>query len=215
MTQRAPLPLRPGFWLAVAAAALVAVAALWTAMPRPAAVHGTTYEPVAPAPEFRLTDHDGRSVSLAELRGRPVLLFFGYTPCPDVCPLTLQRLARAVKALGGDADDVRVLLVTVDPARDTPAVLKAYAARFGPFVTGLTGAPEELERARRGYGAYVAERAGAGEHAGHGAPRTSLAEMVHSSVVYGIDREGNLRVVISDPATGDEVRDDVRTLARL
>ncbi|HEX5725138.1 MAG TPA: SCO family protein [Longimicrobiaceae bacterium] len=161
----------------------------------PPAFHGTTYQPPRAAPEFSLTDHDGRPVTLATYRGEPVLLFFGFTHCPDVCPLTLNRLARV-------AGGARILLVTVDPARDTPAALRAYAARFGERVTGLTGEPAALERARAGYGAF-AEPA----HGGHGM-------LAHTPVVYGIDRRGVLRVVISESATEAQVADDVRTLAR-
>ncbi|HEX2210748.1 MAG TPA: SCO family protein, partial [Longimicrobium sp.] len=154
---RAPAPR-----LALAACVLVmtaiVVAAAVAVAPRPAPrFHGTTYTEVLPAAEFALTDHDGRAVSLRSYRGAPVLLFFGYTHCPDVCPLTLDRLSRALRVAGRDASDVRILLVTLDPARDTPAALKTYAARFGPAVTGLTGDTAALARARRGYGAYLAE----------------------------------------------------------
>jgi len=219
------------FSLALAGAALIAVlAGFATVAVLPKAggrFHGTTYETVAPAADFRLTDHEGRPVTLESYRGKPVLLFFGYTHCPDVCPLTLAKLSRVLRALGDDARDVRVLLVTVDPARDTPAALKAYVARFGPRVSGLTGDSASLARAWEGYGAYVAPQpapaaatngAHAGDaHGGHGAaarPRTDAA-VAHSGVIYGIDRKGNLQVVISDAATEEETRDDVRTLARL
>jgi len=220
------------FSLALAGAALVAVLAgfaTYNALPRTGArFHGTTYEQVAPAAPFRLTDQDGRAVTLESYRGTPVLLFFGYTQCPDICPLTLGKLGRAIRAAGEDARDTRVVLVTVDPARDTPAALKAYVARFGPRVSGLTGDSASLAEAWRGYGAYVnpepvpAPAAPHGdhgsEHAGeHGsAPAAAKTPQVaHSGVVYGIDREGNLQVVISDRATEEQTRDDIRTLSRL
>jgi protein SCO1/2 len=216
------------FSLALAGAALVAVLAGFAtvrALPGAGArFHGTTYEQVAPAAPFRLTDQDGRAVTLESYRGTPVLLFFGYTHCPDICPLTLGKLARAIRDAGEDARDTRVVLVTVDPARDTPAALKAYVSRFGPRVSGLTGDSASLAEAWRGYGAYVnpepapAPAAAHGEHAGeHGAaPAAAKAPQVaHSGVVYGIDRDGNLQVVISDRATPEQTRDDVRTLSRL
>ena len=204
----------------VAAAVAIVVATGIAIAPRTApAFHGTTYTEVAPAAQFSLVDQDGRPVSLDSYRGHPVLLFFGYTRCPDVCPTTLTKLTKAMKDAGGNADDIRILLITVDPANDTPGTLRDYTRHFGPAVAGLTGDSAALAAARQGYGAYVeqiaaaAAPAGHGEHAGH-AP-AARAKTVHSGVVYGIDRRGNLQVVISDSATPDEVRDDVRTLAGL
>lgn len=205
----------------VAAAVAILVATGIAVAPRQApSFHGTTYTEVAPAAQFSLVDHDGRPVSLDSYRGHPVLLFFGYTKCPDVCPTTLARLTNAMKEAGGDAEDIRVLLITVDPANDTPAVLKRYTGNFGPAVVGLTGDSAALDVARRGYGAYVEQLAAAptppaphGGHAGHAPP--AAARTVHSGVVYGIDRRGNLQVVISDSATPEQVEDDIRTLARL
>ena len=220
---KAPAP-RLALWACVAVMMALVIAAGVAAAPRPAPrFHGTTYTEVAPAAEFALTDHDGRAVSLRSYRGAPVLLFFGYTHCPDVCPLTLDRLTRAIRTLGRDARDVRVLLVTLDPARDTPAALKAYATRFGPAVVGLTGDSAALAKARAGYGAYIADvpaQPAAGHaHGGHAdAPAASAApamKTVHSGVVYGIDRRGNLQVVITDGAPLEQVIDDVRTLSRL
>ena len=220
---RAPAP-RLALVACVLVMTAIVVAAAVAVAPRPAPrFHGTTYTEVLPAAEFALTDHDGRAVSLRSYRGAPVLLFFGYTHCPDVCPLTLDRLSRALRAAGRDARDVRILLVTLDPARDTPAALKTYAARFGPAVTGLTGDTAALARARRGYGAYLAEvpaRAAADHaHGGHAsavpADVAAALRTVHSGAVYGIDRRGNLQVVISEGATLEQVVDDVRTLSRL
>ena len=179
---------------------LLAVVVYMAAFRAPPAFHGTTYDQVAPAAPFSLTDHTGRAVTLDDYRGKVVLLFFGFTHCPDVCPLTLSRLARVTDGLGRDAEDVRILLVTVDPERDTPAVLGEYVRRFTPRAVGLTGDSASLERAYRGYGVYSME----GHHG-----------MTHSSVVYGIDREGNLQVVIPYEATDEAVRDDVRSLLSL
>jgi protein SCO1/2 len=214
---------RLALWACVAVMAAIVVAAAVAAAPRQVPrFHGTTYTEVLPAAEFALTDHDGRPVSLRSYRGAPVLLFFGYTHCPDVCPLTLDKLTRALRTAGGRAEDVRILLVTLDPARDTPAALKAYTSRFGPAVVGLTGDSAGLAKARQGYGAYIAEapaQPSAHAHGAHpsAAPADVAAAMktVHSGAVYGIDRRGNLQVVISEGATPEEVVADVRTLARL
>jgi protein SCO1/2 len=204
-----------------ASVAVVAFSAWRLASARPPAFHGTTFDEVAPAADFRLVDHTGRETTLASFRGRPVLLFFGYTHCPDICPLTLSRLTSAVRELGGRASDVRIVLVTVDPARDTPPVLAGYVRRFGPGVVGLTGDSAAVSRAMAGYGAYTLPpatgvRVGAAGPAHQGHPTTpGTGALGHSGVVYGIDRAGNLRVVITEGAPADKLKDDVRTLARL
>jgi protein SCO1 len=215
----APAP-RLALWTCVAVMVALVIAAAFAAAPRPAPrFHGTTYTQVLPAAEFALTDHDGRPVSLRSYRGAPVLLFFGYTHCPDVCPLTLDKLTRALRTAGGATKDVRILLVTLDPARDTPAALKAYASRFGPAVVGLTGDSAGLAKARQGYGAYITQAPAQPVTHAHGAhappPAAATLKTVHPGAVYGIDRHGNLQVVISDAATPEQVVDDVRTLARL
>lgn len=210
---------RLALWTCVLLMAAVVVAAAVAAAPRPVPrFHGTTYTETGPAAEFALVDHAGRRVSLASYRGAPVLLFFGYTRCPDVCPLTLHRLRRAVDAAGRRAADTRILLVTLDPAHDTPAVLGAYVQRFGPGVVGLTGDSAALAQARGGYGAYVAPAPPPSSATqGHGAhaPAPAAAKTVHSGVVYGIDRRGNLQVVITEGAAPELVAADVRTLSRL
>ncbi|HEY0037726.1 MAG TPA: SCO family protein [Longimicrobium sp.] len=211
---RRPLVAMVAVSLAVIVGAGVATA------PRPApAFHGTTYTGTGPAADFALTDQDGRPTTLATFRGTPVLLFFGYTNCPDVCPLTLQKLTRAVERAGRRARDTRIVLVTLDPERDTPAVLKAYASRFGTGIVALTGDSASLAQGRRGYGAYVMiadsaqPRAAHGGHSAH-APRPA-GLLAHPGAVYGIDRRGDLQVIISDAATPEQARDDIRTLARM
>jgi len=223
MTKFRP-PVLPMVLAMVAVLALTAAYAAWLAIPPRPAFHGTVYEP-APAAGFNLADADGRPVTLASLRGAPVLIFFGYTRCTDFCPLTLDRLSRAVRELGGQAGGARIVFVTVDPAHDTPPVLRRYVSRFGPHVTALTGDSAALAAAWQGYSVYVAPRddppaatgAGHGHHDAHGtanggSPASALA---HSGVVYGIDRAGNLRVVITEGAPVESMRDDIRTLARL
>ena len=245
-----------------ACVAVVAFSAWRLAEARPPAFHGTTYEELAPAADFNLTDHRGRPATLASFRGKPVLLFFGYTHCPDVCPLTLTKLNGVLEDLGSRAEDVQIVLVTVDPARDTPAVLADYVRRFGPRVTGLTGDSAAVAQAMTGYGAYVlppeitkavggheahgpsasngssasgdsgeahgsdgahgvsadasestSEDAGS-SHAAH-TPSKTAPVVGHSGVIYGIDRQGMLRVVISEGAPREQVAADVRTLAGL
>jgi protein SCO1/2 len=168
--------------------------------------HGTAYEPPEPAPPFTLVGHTGRSASLSDYQGRPVLLFFGFVNCPDVCPLTLTRLDRALETLGRRAEDVQILLVTVDPERDTPEALAEYVRAFGARIDGLTGDPETLARIRADYGAYAEANAGGGDH---------HPQVVHTSAVFGIDRAGQLRVLLHADRPEEQLRDDLRTLLSL
>lgn len=202
---------RAAAWLALAALVLaVASAAALLLGPRAGlgsggAFHGTAYPEPEPAPGFELTDHRGEVARLEDFRGRTVLLFFGFTHCPDVCPLTLARLSQALEALGARAADARVLLVSVDPERDTPEVLARYVERFGRQVTGLTGAAEALAELRRAYGVYAAPQAG---HDGH-------PMLVHTTAVFGIDRQGRLRVLLRAEGPEEELRADIARLLRL
>lgn len=166
--------------------------------------NGTTYEPPALAADFTLTDHEGRTVSLADFRGQGVLLFFGFTHCPDICPLTLSRLSRILADLDADTADVRVLLVTVDPARDTPAVLADYVARFGPHVRGLTGDSASIAGVLAAYAAYAQHHT---DPAGH-------HQVSHSTAVFGIDRAGQIRVLLPMEQGEAIVAADIRALLR-
>jgi protein SCO1/2 len=147
-----------------------------------------------PQLEFTLTSDAGTQSTAKDFRGKVVLLYFGYTHCPDVCPTTLARLARAIHSLGTDATKVRVLFVSVDPARDTVAVLKRYVSAFGPEFVGLRGSDAALERLSKRYRvAYSREKPDAnGDY-----------EVTHSSAVFIFDGDGEARLLAtsSDPAT--------------
>lgn len=165
--------------------------------------HGTAYLPPEPAADFALTDHRGRSVGLADYRGRPALLFFGFAHCPDVCPLTLTKLGRVLELMGEDAGEVRILLVTVDPARDTPEALARYVARFPAPIEGLTGDSAALARVRSAYGVFAGPSPMPG---GHG--------MTHNAQVFGIDRDGQLRVLLPMEQPDEVIAADIRQLLR-
>lgn len=221
MTTRSRLPLLPMVLAILAVLAGTGAYAAWMDITSGPALHVTTYDVVATAAEFRLVDTQGRPARLAGYRGRPMLVFFGYTSCPDVCPLTLDRLARAVRELGDDAGGAHILFVTLDPKRDTPDVLRRYASRFGPGVTALTGDSAALAAAWQEYSVYVMPKSapaapswGRGTHAAHDTSEAA-PPLAHSASINGIDRAGNLRVVITEGATEESMRDDVRTLARL
>lgn len=104
---------------------------------------------------FTLVNQDGKTVSERDFAGRPYLMFFGFTHCPDICPTTLQQVGDVLAALGPKGDALRVAFVTVDPQRDRPETLKAYLSSFDPRITGLTGSPEQVAAAVKTYRAYA------------------------------------------------------------
>lgn len=142
---------------------------------------------LTPDLEFTLTDDSGRPVSAASYRGKTVLLFFGYTHCPDVCPTTLARLSAAIGALREHRGDVRVLFVTVDPARDTTALMANYVPAFGPAVIGLRGTPKQLDALARRY--RVSYSLGAPD-------ATGAYDVAHSSGVFIFGRDGRARLLL-------------------
>jgi protein SCO1 len=107
---------------------------------------------------FQLTASDGRQVTDRDFHGKYLLIYFGYTICPDVCPTTLQSVTQALDTLAGKADRLQPVLVTVDPARDTPAVLAQYVAAFSPRLLGLTGTPQQIAQIEQEYHVYAAAR---------------------------------------------------------
>jgi protein SCO1/2 len=104
---------------------------------------------------FRLEDQNGRPVTDQDMKGRPFLVFFGYTHCPDICPTSLFDISQVLQKLGGDADRTGALFITVDPERDTPAVLKDYLSNFDPHLRGLTGDPNAVNAAIKAYRVYA------------------------------------------------------------
>lgn len=141
--------------------------------------------------QFQLTDDNGKTVTAADYRGKVVLLYFGYTHCPDVCPLTLAHLHQVMEQLGKQADDVRILFVSVDPARDTPAALHAYVSAFDKHAVGLTGSPGAIEALSKRYrAAFSREPSG----------KNGNYEVSHSSAIYVFDQAGHARV-LSTPVT--------------
>ncbi|MDE2251906.1 MAG: SCO family protein [Gammaproteobacteria bacterium] len=151
---------------------------------------------------FSLTDTAGRAIDNRALLGHPTLLYFGFTACPDVCPATLATL-RGLRAAGAPGE-LQMWFVTVDPQRDTPAVLEQYLTAFGPGFTGLRAAPGTLAPLLHVLGAYAETRAlPAGQ-----------PTMDHSSTLYLLDRHGRLAAVFTPPYTAAVLAADLRTLAR-
>ena len=186
---------------------LVGIVAVWTILfGKPASFLGTTYaEPYPSAPEFALTRVDGTSFKLSEMRGRIILLFFGYTSCPDVCPTTLGELNQAMKQLGDDANKVQVVFVTVDPERDTPERIQEYVNHFNPGFIGLSGTEEELTPIWSNYGVYREIVEGT----------SALGYLVnHTARVTLIDADGNLRISFSFEMPVDDIVHDVKLILK-
>lgn len=156
----------------------------------------------APGGDFALTDQDGARFTLQQLRGKVVVLFFGYTSCPDICPTELSNLAAVLDALEGRASQVRGVFVSLDPARDTPAVLRDYVRYFSPDLIGLTGTPREIARVARQYNVRYARHETANG-------RYSLD---HTASLYVIDRNGRLNAVVPYGLPPEHVLNLVRSL---
>lgn len=153
--------------------------------------------------DFSLTDHDGKRRSLADFRGKVVVVFFGFTHCPDVCPTTLAELAGAMKKLGSESDRVQVLLVTVDPERDTAAVLKPYVTAFDPRFLGLRGSAEETAAVAKEFKVIYEKSGGA---------KDNNYTMDHSAGSYVFDQAGNIRLYVAYGGGGDVFAHDIRRL---
>jgi len=172
--------------------------------PKTETFRGTLYDPASPAPEFELTRDNGSNFRLSELRGSVVLLFFGYTSCPDVCPTTLSDLRKVNEDLGKSADQVKVVFVTVDPERDTPEKIQKYVSIFNPAFIGLSGSMDELEPVWKDYGVYREID-----------KETTTATgylVTHSARVYVIDPDGNLRLSYSYGTPSDDIVHDLKLL---
>lgn len=153
--------------------------------------------------KLSLTDQNGKPRTLADFRGKVVVLFFGYTHCPDVCPTTLAELSQVMKSLGPDADRVQVLFVTVDPERDTAAVLGKYVTAFDPRFLGLYGDAAATRRTAKEFKVFYEKREGSspGEYT-----------MDHSAGTYVIDPKGRLRLFVGYGKAGADLVHDIRTL---
>lgn len=155
--------------------------------------------------KFQLTNDLGQPVTAADYRGKVVLLYFGYTHCPDVCPLTLVHLHTVLQKMGKAADDVRVLFVTVDPARDTPAVLHQYVTAFDPRVVGLTGTQDAIGQLAKRYRAFYKPETPKGD---------GDYDVTHSSAIYVFDRAGRAQVLATPGSSNDAIQHDLEILVK-
>ena len=155
--------------------------------------HETDLTGAMPDLDFTMTSAaTGKTVTAADFKGKVTLVYFGYTFCPDVCPTTLSNLTTVLKKLGGKADDVRVLFVTVDPNRDTLPVLKDYTAAFAPQMVGLRGTDDQLAALAKRYRVAYSVTPAKGDQP---------YAVTHSSAIYVFDQAGKVRLLISSMAT--------------
>lgn len=178
----------------------------WLVLPRlrPYQFNGTVLQSAMPVPDFTLTSADG-PVSLSDYRGELVVLYFGYTFCPDVCPTTLSDVNKALAQLGNKAEDVQMIMVSVDPARDDPAKLAEYVQFFNPTFIGVTGTDDEVRSAATPFGIWYEA------HAEEGA---SGYLVDHVATLNVIDREGHLKLVIGPGTGADDIAADLRYMLR-
>lgn len=157
---------------------LAVLAAFLNTVPRPGPA---SYGQAQIGGSFTLTDTTGRARTDADFSGRLMLVYLGYTHCPDICPATLEMMSTTLKTLGPEADKVAPLFITLDPKHDTPEALGAYLKDFDPRITGLTGSPEDIKSVTHAYKAYASE-----------ATNTAPGNMIidHSGLLYLMDRNG-------------------------
>ncbi len=151
--------------------------------------------------DFRLTDADGRERTLADYKGKAVLLYFGFVQCPDVCPTALIRAAEVKKLLGADGDKLQVIFITVDPERDTPEVIKAYTAAFDPSFVGLYGDAQRTRATADEFKVYY-----------RAVPTGSSYTMDHSALSYVFDPQGRLRLALRHEQKADDYAHDIRLI---
>jgi protein SCO1/2 len=195
MTQRATRILLVAAAFAVGLMSMLAV--VWI-------VAGRTPSPVlatasAVGGPFKLVDQNGRAVSDADFKGRPFLVFFGFTHCPDVCPTTLFEVSEVLRNLGPNTDGARALFVTVDPERDTPEKLKDYLASFDSRVTGLTGSREAIDGMLKSYRVYAKK-----------VPTDGGYTMDHTALVYLMDKQGRFVAPFNLKRRPEEAAADLR-----
>ena len=183
-------------------------AGLWGVSGRlgaPAEFHGTFFDPSISTPDFELTSARG-AFGKPDLEGHITVLFFGFTHCPHICPATLARLAQAMTALGAERDNVRVVMITVDPERDTPSVVDAYVRRFDEAFIGLSGSERSIQQVSAGFGIFYAKAEGASD---------GSYIVDHTSAMTVLDRDGGARLIWNGSITSAQMADDLRRLIHL
>lgn len=188
-----------------AAAALMALtlSACQKAGPERPAFKGVDLTGAEYARSLNLSDQDGRARSLADFKGKVLVVFFGYTQCPDVCPTTMAEVAEVKRGLGADGDKVQGIFVTIDPERDTGQLLKAYMASFDPSFVALRGSAEQTQAAAKEFKVFFAKVPGK-------TPETYT--MDHTAASFIFDTEGRVRVYARYGAGAQPLADDIKLL---
>lgn len=168
----------------------------------PHTFNGTVYNPVTPAPALVGTRDDGTPFALSDLRGQVVMLFFGYTSCPDICPLALADIKQVEQKLGAQAAETAVVFVSLDPERDTPEKLATYMDAFDPSFIGVSVPSDQLEQVKKDFGVYS-------KKVEVDASQSAAGYLIeHTGWTYVIDKQGNLRVIFAtDVPIADRVED--------
>jgi len=165
---------------------------------QPPAFRSTALEGVKWGRDFELTTHSGQRLRTTDYRGKILILFFGYTHCPDICAPTLARLAQLAKALGEDANRIQVFFISVDPKNDSPAQLKKFVSGFDPKFIGLTGTPEELNTVAIEHKVFFKS--------------ANTGRVDHSGMLFVKDAKGNLRLLIRESTPLNDMLHDLHLL---
>jgi len=168
---------------------------------KPQTFHGIDVTGSAYAKDFRLKDPDGMERTLTDFRGKAVMIFFGFTQCPDICPTALTRAARVKELLGEDGKRLQVIFVTIDPERDTPDILKAYTHAFDPSFLGLYGDLQRTAETAKAFKVYYQK-----------VPTGSSYTMDHSALSYVFDPSGKLRLILKHDQSAEDYADDLRKI---
>ncbi len=195
-------PVRVFTWSIAIGLAVVLLGWLAFTRLRPYRYHGSLIQVAEDAPDFTLQGVDG-PVSLHDFRGKIVLLYFGYSFCPDVCPTTMTDLAKAMELLGKQADHYQVIMISVDPERDTPEKIDAYVKHFDPRFIGLSGTPEEIAQAATLYGIFYEKEEGT-------AATGYLINHTASTTV--LDKNGRLRLIFPFGTAPEDIASDLQHL---
>ena len=174
-----------------------------TACSKPYVFHGVDITGVPYADGFSLTDFNGKTRTLADFAGKVVVMYFGYTQCPDICPASMQGVAQAMDDLGEKARDVPFLFVTVDPERDTPEILKAYVTHFNPTFLALTGTPEQIALTAKDFKVYYKKVPG---------KTPGSYTMDHTAGFYVFDPKGKIRLFEREGVSAKDLAQDINAL---
>lgn len=195
------------FWLFLVGIVLGLVIIAAIALPRlqPYTFHGTVLQSPYPAPDFELLASHGQTVSLKDFEGNLVLLYFGYSFCPDVCPATLSELSQVMDMLGRQADEIQTIMISVDPERDTPEMMAEYTSHFHPSFMGVTGTPEQIAEIATLYGIFY--------EAHEGTAATGYL-VDHTATVMVIDQTGHLKLVFPFGEPAENMAEDLEHLLK-